>query len=90
MTDTNQLPEPELGYIHTDKSNQPAFSARQMREAMRHALRPERVPMTPEQAIEMNDAAFDKYITQDARAIELVRSVEAHHGITAQAKKETP
>ena len=34
MTDTNQLPEPELGYIQTDKSNQPAFSARQMREAM--------------------------------------------------------
>lgn len=32
MTDTNQLPEPELGYIKTDKSNQPAFSARQMRE----------------------------------------------------------
>lgn len=38
MTDTNQLPEPELGYIQTDKSNQPAFSARQMREAMKHAL----------------------------------------------------
>ena len=29
---TDQLPEPELGYIKTDKSNQPAFSARQMRE----------------------------------------------------------
>ena len=38
MKDTNQLPEPELGYIKTDKSNQPAFSARQMREAMKHAL----------------------------------------------------
>ena len=38
MTDTNQLPEPELGHIQTDKSNQPAFSARQMREAMKHAL----------------------------------------------------
>lgn len=34
MPDANQLPEPELGYIKTDKSNQPAFSARQMREAM--------------------------------------------------------
>jgi hypothetical protein len=34
MTDTNQLPEPDLGYIKTDISNQPAFSARQMREAM--------------------------------------------------------
>ena len=38
MSDTNQLPEPELGYIKTDKSNQPAFSARQMREAVKHAL----------------------------------------------------
>ena len=37
MKDTNQLPEPELGYIQTDKSNQPAFSARQMREAMKQA-----------------------------------------------------
>ena len=37
MNTTNKLPEPELGYIHTDKSNQPAFSARQMREAMKHA-----------------------------------------------------
>ena len=40
MTDTNQLPDPELGYIQTDKSNQPAFSARQMREAMKHAQQP--------------------------------------------------
>ena len=37
MKDNNQLPEPELGYIQTDKSNQPAFSARQMREAMGRA-----------------------------------------------------
>ena len=35
MSTTDQLPEPELGYIKTDKSNQPAFSARQMREAMK-------------------------------------------------------
>lgn len=40
MSATNQLPEPELGYIKTDKSNQPAFSARQMREAMKHAPQP--------------------------------------------------
>ena len=40
MKDKNQLPEPELGYIQTDKSNQPAFSARQMREAQQ--------PATPE------------------------------------------
>ena len=38
MNTTDQLPEPELGYIKTDKSNQPAFSARQMREAMKHAM----------------------------------------------------
>ena len=30
-----ELPEPELGYIKTDKSNQPAYSARQMRAALR-------------------------------------------------------
>ena len=29
-----ELPEPELGYIETDKSKQPAFSARQMRVAL--------------------------------------------------------
>lgn len=29
-----ELPEPELGYIETNKSRQPAFSARQMRAAM--------------------------------------------------------
>ena len=29
-----ELPEPDLGYIETDKSRQPAFSARQMRAAM--------------------------------------------------------
>ena len=41
MTDktpaTPELPEPELGYIGTDKSRQPAFSARQMREALQSA-----------------------------------------------------
>lgn len=45
MTDTNQLPEPELGYIHTDKSNQPAFSARQMREAMQTRAQVQDEPM---------------------------------------------
>ena len=34
-TAMTELPEPELGYIETDKSRQPAFSARQMREALR-------------------------------------------------------
>lgn len=37
MSTTDQLPEPDLGYIQTDKSNQPAFSARQMREAVEQA-----------------------------------------------------
>ena len=37
MTTTPAMPEPELGYIKTDKSRQPAFSARQMREAMQSA-----------------------------------------------------
>ena len=32
-----ELPEPELSYIETDKSRQPAFSARQMREALQSA-----------------------------------------------------
>ena len=32
-----ELPEPELGYIETDKSRQPAFSAWQMREALQSA-----------------------------------------------------
>lgn len=42
---TNQLPEPELGYIKTDKSNQPAFSARQMREAMQTRAQVQDEPM---------------------------------------------
>ena len=50
MSTTDQLPEPELGYIKTDKSNQPAFSARQMREAMQArailALRPQQSGLT--------------------------------------------
>ena len=32
-----ELPEPELGYIETDKSRQPAFSAAQMRAALQSA-----------------------------------------------------
>ena len=132
MTDTNQLPEPELGYIQTDKSNQPAFSARQMREAMKHALQASamatQAEVTDEQILEVaepfgefqyGDAQGDKRI-DFARAIlalrhervpmtdeqvdsfrvdgrlhwlgkrQLIRAVEAHHGISAKAKKETP
>ena len=42
---TSELPEPELGYIQTDKSNQPAFSARQMREAMQTRAQVQDEPM---------------------------------------------
>lgn len=43
-----ELPEPELGHIKTDKSNQPAFSARQMRAAMQA------------QPAELSDAEIDE------------------------------
>lgn len=97
MKDNNQLPEPELGYIKTDISNQPAFSARQMREAMKHALRPDKVPMTDDKiSLEAHNA--DDRDWNDLRFrnswhegfLEGARFAEAHHGITAQAKKETP
>lgn len=92
MTDTNQLPEPELGYIHTDKSNQPAFSARQMREAMKHALRPERVPMTDEEATAMirETGRGHTLRREGSTSLQIVRATEDYYGITAQAKKETP
>lgn len=43
-----ELPEPELGYIETDKSRQPAFSARQMRAALQ--AQPEEVSDEPTEA----------------------------------------
>ena len=46
-----ELPEPEIGYIETDKSRQPAFSARQMREALQ-----------PAQPAEVSDAELRKAI----------------------------
>ena len=82
----NQVEWCELHLAHKEAIHEWAERAKSAEQKL--ALRPVQVPMTDEQAIEMNDAAFDKYMTQDARAIELVRSVEAHHGITAQAKKE--
>ena len=45
-----ELPEPELGYIKTDKSNQPAFSARQMREALSPQQSTQGDTPSPEQA----------------------------------------
>ncbi len=121
-----ELPEPELGYIKTDKSNQPAFSARQMREAMKPsttepvgeikwaanvpnsireavfydlmppigtklytspqpAQRPAAVPMTEERIRSM---CKQGWVFETVK--QWVRIIEAHHGITAQAKKETP
>ena len=93
MTDTNQLPEPELGYIQTDKSNQPAFSARQMREAMKHAPQPaqatQAVPMTDEEAKELikKSDLLDMFLhigwysaprkNFDTHALALIRAVEA-------------
>ena len=54
------------------------------------ALRPERVPMTDEQADALATEAFGEYMCDLSDDIELalVRKVEAYHGITAQAKKE--
>lgn len=91
MTDTNQLPEPELGYIKTDKSNQPAFSARQMREAMTerelelidgmiavqldHAQRCDAIS---------NRAMAEKQKGWDMERVELLRRIRSL-GITAQA-----
>jgi len=134
MSTTDQLPEPDLGYIKTDISNQPAFSARQMREAMKHApqptqatqaevtdeqintvaleqwgphtggplaahrafarailaLRPERVPMTDEQRNDLicTVTTLGAKLSRQALVGMAIDWTEAHHGITAQAKKE--
>jgi hypothetical protein len=37
----------------------------------------ERVPLSDERIIELNDTACDKYMTQDARALEFARAIEA-------------
>ena len=138
MSTTDQLPEPELGYIKTDKSNQPAFSARQMWEAMGHATQPAQATqaeVTDDRLLEIGrewtkEVGWYEFEVNDfigcARAILALRPVqvpmtpasrevimatrtanadadewpepwayrrgwndaEAHHGITAQAKKE--
>ena len=92
MNTTNQLPEPELGYIKTDNSNQPAFSARQMREMQDTNQRP---PHTitlldhPEprlmqwSALEL--AAVKRYAEQYAlQAIAQATQAEAQHPATAE------
>jgi hypothetical protein len=44
----------------------------------------ERKPLTEEEIFEMNDKAFDKYITREARAMEFARAIEAAHNIKEQ------
>lgn len=51
------------------------------------ALRTERVPMTPD---EISDACDEAIANSILSFMKGVRAAEAHHGITAQAKKETP
>ena len=58
-TAMTELPEPELGYIETDKSRQPAFSARQMREALQSAQPAAAVSDEPELTSKVvNDACW--------------------------------
>ena len=100
MTDTNQLPEPELGYIKTDKSNQPAFSARQMREAINHALQA-RAQVQGEQWTDVLGSAGPDlldlakqwsdnkvHVYQVVNEAEKIVKAAVLRGITAQAKKE--
>ena len=56
------------------------------------ALRPVQVPMTDEQATAMiREAVRGNAIRREgSTSLQIVRATEAHHGITAQAKKETP
>ncbi len=90
-----ELPEPELGYIETDKSRQPAFSAAQMRAALQSAQ--QAVPMTDEQftqllrklkrSREVFQAGRDSYETACAPMNsddEAWFAYLGHHGITAQ------
>ena len=93
-----ELPEPELGYIGTDKSRQPAFSARQMREALQSARPAPPLPMTDEQftqllrklkrSREVFQAGRDSYETACAPMNsddEAWFAYLAHHGITQRA-----
>ena len=79
-----ELPEPEIGYIKTDKSNQPAFSARQMQAYARAALAEAKaVPMNAEAAWEAS------CVNSDWEAVDAymqgIADAEAHYGITAPA-----
>lgn len=89
-TAMTELPEPDLGYIETDKSRQPAFSARQMREALQSA-QPD-VPLTPaSRAVIMATRTADGDADEWPEPWAYRRGwndAEAHHGITAQAGGE--
>lgn len=83
-----ELPEPELGYIETDKSRQPAFSAAQMRAALQSAQ--QAVPMTDEQVKSARRSVCDDPDElPEPWAFRMgIRAAEAHHGITAQGAQE--
>lgn len=67
----------------------PAAAFIELRRAIL-ALRPAAVPMTDEEIFNAyckSDSTLNTHITN---LVAFARAVEAHHGITAQAKKETP
>lgn len=86
-TAMTELPEPELGYIETDKSRQPAFSAAQMRAALQSAQ--PAVPLTPASrdvimATRTADGDADEWPEPWAYRRGW-NDAEAHHGITQRA-----
>lgn len=90
MTDTNQLPEPELGYIKTDKSNQPAFSARQMREAMKHALQARaQVQGEPVAWLHWSNGPVRVFMNKDVAMMELDR-LNREYPLDADDRKMRP
>lgn len=99
MTDTNPLPplpEPE-GVIVVGTQALRAFTAYQMRTYALQAiaLRPVQVPMTDEEiekinCVTLHQTDWDSFAVYEPSVRSFARAIEAHHGITAQAKKETP
>jgi hypothetical protein len=90
-----ELPEPELGYIRTDKSRQPAFSAAQMRAALQSAQPAAAVSDAEIDAAVLHATGFDGIGLQDmnrfdcrdiARAILALRP-QAVHPDTARCIK---
>ena len=71
-----ELPEPELGYIETDKSRQPAFSARQMREAMQSAQPAAAVSDEEIEAV-MDAESYDRHCCNSYWPIKFARAILA-------------